>query len=152
MSELSKELGLSLDLLHGHVMPGIRHYLAAILQEGELSFSQLNALYDCFQDGSKTIAQIADAAGLSHPAASRMVDRMVQAGLMSRTEDADDRRRKAVVATDRGVDKLKAMQQVTVDAYAALLANVPETLQRRLLDVLKDVSDHLPAHPMRFEE
>jgi DNA-binding MarR family transcriptional regulator len=152
MSRLSEELGWSLDLLHGHVMPRVFQYLADVIQEGEMTFSQLNALYNSFQEGPKTIAQIAGSAGLSHPAASRMVDRLVRAGLMSRTEDASDRRRKTVVATDSGLEKLKAMQQITVDGYAMLLDDMPEALQRRLLDVLNEVAKHLPAHPMRFED
>ena len=48
------------------------------------------------------IADIAQATGLTHNAASRLVDRLVQAGYVSRAEDAHDRRQKRVELTPAG--------------------------------------------------
>jgi DNA-binding MarR family transcriptional regulator len=69
------ELDLSLSQIR------ILHVLTAVLDEASL----------------KTLA---DEIGLSLPATSRSVDALVQRGLVTRSENADDRRLKAVRATD----------------------------------------------------
>src|SRR3954451_1929733 len=69
--------------------------------ELELSISQIRILQ--LLTGpveSASLKTIADEVGLSMPAVSRSVDGMVQRGLVTRTEDAKDRRHKAIRATD----------------------------------------------------
>jgi DNA-binding MarR family transcriptional regulator len=66
----------------------------------ELSISQIRMLH--LLTGpleTASLKTIADEVGLSMPAVSRSVDALVQRGLVTRTEDAKDRRHKAVRAT-----------------------------------------------------
>ena len=63
------------------------------------------------------IADIAQATGLTHNAASRLVDRLVQAGYVSRAEDAHDRRQKRVELTPAGHALPVGLHTATIDAY-----------------------------------
>src|SRR5690348_18450216 len=59
--------------------------------------------------GSKepaTLNEVASAVGRGAPAASRAVDALVRAGLVERTQDANNRRRLALRLTDQGREEL----------------------------------------------
>jgi len=55
-----------------------------------LSMSQLGALFRLYHTGFCGVSDIGDHLSVSHAAASQMVDRMVQQGLLERAEDLDD--------------------------------------------------------------
>lgn len=59
----------------------------------DLTIGQLKALFVLFHSGPTPIGQLGAALGLGRPAASLMVDALVQRGLVDRHEDPTDRRR-----------------------------------------------------------
>lgn len=67
-----------------------------------LSFSQINILMRLFHGGSAGVSEIGDQLGVTNPAASQAVDRLVQLGLIERTEDPEDRRAKRLALTQKG--------------------------------------------------
>lgn len=141
-------LGWMLDHLHGLVAAHVFQHMATALHGDDMSFSQLNAIYRLYRNGSQTIAQIAAGADLSHTAASRMVDRLVQAGIVERNEDPANRRQKRVELTGAGVSRLSDLQALTAGSYAELLNQIPEPVLHRFGEVLEEVRSHLPVHPM----
>lgn len=145
-------LGWSLDLLHGLAEAQVFQHLAGRLHGGDISFSQLNALYRLYRDGPQTIAEVAKSADLSPTAASRMVERLVQAGLVTRREGLSDRRQKRVELTSSGRDWLMSMQRFTAETYAGLLAKVPAQIRDRLAEVLIEMRPFLPQHPFELGE
>src|SRR5579862_4079279 len=58
----------------------------------DLTIGQLKALMALSVRGDQTISEVAAHFGIGKPAASIMVDRLVQLGFARRTEDAIDRR------------------------------------------------------------
>jgi DNA-binding MarR family transcriptional regulator len=66
---------------------------APIWAELDISVAQLKVLLALATEGPATIGQVADALTISLPTASHLVERLVQAGLVERTEDPRDRRR-----------------------------------------------------------
>ncbi len=78
----------------------------AFCKENGFSVSQLGALFHIYREGSSGVAGIGDELGVTSAAASQMLDRMVQEGLISRSEDPHDRRGKRILLTTKGQDFL----------------------------------------------
>ena len=65
------------------------------MEKSNLSFSQVNVLMRLFHSADCGVSEIGEEMGITNPAASQAVDRLVQMGLIERTEDPDDRRSKS---------------------------------------------------------
>jgi DNA-binding MarR family transcriptional regulator len=72
------------------------------MDETGLSFSQINILMRLLHGGSTGVSEIGAQLGVTNAAASQAVERMVQAGLIERTEDTQDRRAKKLALTPKG--------------------------------------------------
>jgi DNA-binding MarR family transcriptional regulator len=72
------------------------------MDETGLSFSQINILMRLNHAGNSGVSEIGDQLGITNAAASQAVDRLVQLGLIKRTEDPDDRRAKKLALTPDG--------------------------------------------------
>ena len=98
--QLSRHLyGFVKYVLHAHG----DDYVKAV-GELELSLTQLRALHLLVDDlDEASLKDLADRLELSLPAVSRAIDGLVQRDLVTRTEDAADRRMKRVRATSEAV-------------------------------------------------
>jgi DNA-binding MarR family transcriptional regulator len=67
-----------------------------------LSFSQINILMRMVHRGSTSVSEVGEQLGVTNAAASQAVDRLVQLGLIIRTEDPEDRRAKQLALTQKG--------------------------------------------------
>lgn len=72
---------------------------------------------------------------ISHSAASRVVDRLVQGGYLNRTENPEDRRQKQLALTDQGSFLMKDIERKFTRGIEILAArlSVEEQEQFRLL-------------------
>jgi DNA-binding MarR family transcriptional regulator len=67
-----------------------------------LSFSQISILMRLVHGGNAGVSEIGGQLGVTNAAASQAVDRLVQLGLIERTEDPEDRRAKRLALTQKG--------------------------------------------------
>jgi DNA-binding MarR family transcriptional regulator len=67
-----------------------------------LSFSQISILMRLVHGGNAGVTEIGGQLGVTNAAASQAVDRLVQLGLIERTEDPKDRRAKRLALTQKG--------------------------------------------------
>ena len=67
-----------------------------------ISMSQMGALRHIHHRGNCNISDISEEMGISNAASSQMLDRLVQMGFISRTEDPQDRRNKQLEVTETG--------------------------------------------------
>jgi DNA-binding MarR family transcriptional regulator len=72
------------------------------MDDSGLSFSQVNTLMRLHFTGEADVTSIASQLGVSNAAASQLVDRLVQMGLIQRAEDVQDRRIKRLALTPAG--------------------------------------------------
>ena len=93
----------------------------------DLTMAQLKAVFVVAQDGPLTVSAIAEALGTGRPAASNVIDRLVQLVLVTRTEDATDRRRTNVQLTDAGSELVERLQRSGRAALAGWLDMLDET-------------------------
>jgi len=78
------------------------HDFKSFMDETGLSPSQVNALMRLYYSGVCGVSEIGEHTGISLAAASQMVERLVQMGLLARSEDPADRRAKQLTLTAQG--------------------------------------------------
>jgi len=89
-----------------------------------LSTSQANALMRLYHSGACGVSDIGDHVGISNAAASQMIDRLVQMGLVERKEHLDDRRVRHLTLTEKGC----ALAEKGVEAHSRWMKNLTEVL------------------------
>jgi len=105
---------------------------------GLVQFKTLVALAGNVDGAQAPVKEIAEQLGMSVPSASRSVDELVKRGLVSRTEDPEDRRVRRVALTPAGrelVDEVMAARVAGLERFASTLTS-PE---RRKLEAAVDV-------------
>ncbi|MDO4246573.1 MAG: MarR family transcriptional regulator [Deinococcus sp.] len=123
--EAAAELGRTLKQFHRHISSEVTHEMQAELTELDLSFSQMAALHQLRGAGAMTVTQLAERIRLSLPASSHLVERLVQRGLVHRTENPDNRREKLVELSAAGVGVLEGMDSAFSKAYINVFAVLP---------------------------
>ncbi len=101
-------------------------------KEHRLSMSQVGALFQLGHRGISGVSDIGDNLGVTSAAASQMIDRLVQQGLIVRNEDPTDRRAKQIALTRRGRqfirDTMNARKQWFVSLANSMTAKERETV------------------------
>ena len=77
------------------------------MDPNELTITQFSALATVVRSGPLGIGQLAEIEGLPSPAATRLADKLEQAGLVARRRNPVDRRGVQLVATERGTELLE---------------------------------------------
>jgi len=87
----------------------------------EITMGQCKAAMFLAHQGPMTIGQLACALRTGQPAASILVDRLVQLGLVQRTEDPADRRRTFVQLSSAGQEVVDSFHRYRVDFLSELI-------------------------------
>ena len=96
-----------------------------LMQETGLSMAQLSTLMRLSHGGACGVSHLGDRLGVTAAAASKMIERLVQQGLLAREEDLADRRVRNVTITPAGT----AIVQQAIAARQAWLADLTNLLQ-----------------------
>lgn len=106
------------------------HRMARFMKDAGLRFGQYGVLSMLAMHGANTVGSIAKLLSVSNPAASQMLDRLYQMGIIERFEDDSDRRQRRYELTDQGHALLKMAAEYrlgwTTEFQAAL---TPEELK-----------------------
>jgi DNA-binding MarR family transcriptional regulator len=78
------------------------HNFMLFAKEKNLSMAQINALFRLNHKGACGVSDLGDDLGVTSAAASQLLERLVQQGLVARSEDPLDRRNKRIVLTEAG--------------------------------------------------
>ncbi|MGD8456686.1 MAG: MarR family transcriptional regulator [Anaerolineales bacterium] len=117
-------------------MKNSAHNLIHIARESGLSRSQLGTLFHLFHTGSTGVTDLGNHLGVTSAATSQMLDRLVQQGLILRSEDPTDRRVKQIDLTDKGLqiihNCIQARQSWLLDLADTLSAHEKEQIARGL--------------------
>jgi DNA-binding MarR family transcriptional regulator len=120
VNDLAITLRAWAEVFMRHSMRDLRE---ATRQTG-LSMSQISAMLRIYRCGVCGVSDIGDDLGVTSAAASQMVDRLVNQGLLERSEDPLDRRNKPLKLTSQGqaavCEMLDARQRWLEDLTAAL--------------------------------
>ena len=115
----------------------------ALMNEAGLTMAQMVALYVLDYAGPQSVTAVASFLNLSPAATSHLVDRLVVAGFVGRTEDQVDRRQKRVAITPAGRALAARVHQERAREFASALALVTPELQRQFARILGRVVEEL---------
>lgn len=116
-----------------------------ILHAAKLTAPHLAVLE--FVRDPRTVSEMAAHIGLSLPATSQMVQKLVQRRLVRRSEGATDRRERAVTLTSRGAALLTSIAEARSARFDASLAALPASVAARLAAALTEAVEALDCQP-----
>lgn len=126
------------------------HSLMLHAKETGLSMVQFGALMRIHRQGAPAVSDISQQMGVTNAATSQMLERLVQQGLISRSEDPHDRRAKQIALTPHGQAVLDAglqARQKWLDDLAELLTPAEQDQIAAALQLLADKAAQLEAVP-----
>ncbi len=113
-------------------------------RESGLSISHFAAIFHLYRNGSCGVTEIGEQLGVTSAAASQMLERLVQQGVVLRTEDPKDRRVKRIVLTDKGrrilEEAIRARQSWLEELAHSLSDSEKETVTSALTLLIGRVS------------
>jgi DNA-binding MarR family transcriptional regulator len=104
-----------------------------------LSMSQVGALFHVRREGGSGVTDLGNHLGVTSAAASQILERLVQQGLILRTEDPLDRRQKQLLLTEKGARILQESihaRQGWVDELSNTLSSSEKELVIEALNIL----------------
>ncbi len=111
--------------------------------------SQVGALFQIYH-GRSNVSDLGEGLGITHAAASQMLERLVQQKLILRTEDPQDRRVKQLVLTDKGCrimdESIRARQGWLDDLVSGLSASQKELIAAAV-KILIEKTNELEQQP-----
>ena len=126
--------------LHEWMTVFMRHSMHNFMQhvrEGGYSMSQISALFQIRRESGCGVTDLGDHLGITSAAASQMLERLVQQGLILRSEDPLDRRVKQLFLTEDG----QKIVQESIHARQGWLDSLTGTLssaeQEQVIAALK---------------
>ena len=136
----SDPLALALQEWIGSFMRSSMRSLILYSKENGLSMSQIGALFQIYH-GKSNVSDLGEGLGITHAAASQMLERLVQQKLILRTEDPNDRRVKQLVLTDKGCrimeESVRARQGWLDDLVSGLSAGQEEQIAAAVKILIK---------------
>ncbi|WP_044252327.1 MarR family winged helix-turn-helix transcriptional regulator [Rhodopirellula sp. SWK7] len=135
---IEQEVGLSImrtsDLIENRI--------ARLLREHGLTMSQYNVLRILRGEGKPMpCLEVADRMIQVAPAITRVVDQLLKAKLIVKTQSESDRRVFLIDLTPAAKRTLKAVDGPLLDLHAALMANVPKKSLKLLIEILDQTRD-----------
>lgn len=86
---------------------------------------------------------LAEETGLEGPSMVRLMDLLVEEGLVTRVEDSSDRRAKIVSLTPAGEDRVRAIREIIDPMREEFIAGVPPADLHLAVEVLRQVQARL---------
>jgi DNA-binding MarR family transcriptional regulator len=140
-----------IDEMMSHIHRRSADDTLAVMNEAGLTMAQMVALHLLTHLGPISVSSIAACLNLSPPATSHLVDRMVVAGLVGRSEDPVDRRHKRIVITDKGRELIESTHEKRTREFTRVLSSLSSEVQTQFGRLLSRVVDELKVLPDREE-
>ncbi len=151
MASSHEDLAAMMLRVLGRLMHQWMHTARGMLRERGLSWAQMMVLRQLLYRGPCTVSEVARHLGVTRAAASQVVDRLVEQGLVAREEDPRDRRQKRITLSQEGRtlmdEATQAHRRWTQDLLASLTPQEREQV-RQALQVLEAALERqvLPPH------
>ena len=99
-----------------------------------MSITEAHALGELHAEGALTQQQLADALRLQKSTVSRLIDQLVDAGLVTRAPNPKDRRSHLIGLTSSGTARARRLETARRDLFERLLAEVLPEERQRIID------------------
>ena len=145
------DLAVLLEEMMSHIHRRSADDTLAVMNEAGLTMAQMVAMHLLMHLGPISVSSIAACLKLSPPATSHLVDRLVVAGLVGRSEDPIDRRHKRIVITDEGRELIESTHEERTREFTRVLSRLSSEVQSQFRHALARVVDELKVLPDREE-
>jgi DNA-binding MarR family transcriptional regulator len=125
----------------------MRHLLAHARRKpswSELTYQQYNVMRIVAGEGPTAQAEIARRLLVSAPVVTRLASALVEAGLVERGDDPDDRRSVILHLTEEGTRRVTAMRKDLLRSAGELLEPLPVEQRSAIADALEQLEVLLP--------
>ncbi|RLD97026.1 MAG: hypothetical protein DRJ13_12895 [Bacteroidetes bacterium] len=122
-----------MGLIMHRSMRGYMHYA----REKGLSRSMIGTLFHLIHRDHTGVTDLSEHLGVSSAAASQMLERLVEEGLIQRSENPDDRRMKQIILTDEGHRVIKETIDARLGWLEELTANFSEEEKEQITSALE---------------
>jgi DNA-binding MarR family transcriptional regulator len=140
-----------IDEMMSHIHRRSADDTLAVMNEAGLTMAQMVTLMLLEKLCPLSVSSVAVCIKLSRAAASHMVDRLVMAGLVARSEDPIDRRHKRVAITPAGRELINRTRDQRTREFTRILSRLSGEVQTQFGRVLARVLDELQNLPDREE-
>lgn len=124
-----------------------------ILDEGFLgqqySLPEIRVLFEVAGDSSTTATSLADYLRMDPGYVSRILTKLLDQGLLQRTPDPEDRRRKQLTLTPSGKTRLGSLDSVARENLQQLLKPLPPDQQDELISAMQRIRQLLESDKQR---
>ena len=135
------------------LMPAIgRGLYATVMDDPEitgLTLSQVKALIYLYNNGERSMSELAQGLAVSLPSASELVDRLIDRGLVGKTIDPSDRRRVLIALSDPAIAYGRRIHDLRRAQARAALSAMSEGEQACFLDSIRALAAALEPGAVR---
>jgi len=139
--EFRKESAEYLEILADLVVEILKKSAESALSDENIPQDLTRSLVECLQyvylHGDSTLKQISYGLGISTPAASQLVDRLVKKGLAERKESENDRRNMLVIVTESGINTITSIRKQKTQWFCEVLGRMNAAERESLTEGLE---------------
>lgn len=140
--------GQMMGLIHGR----FANESLALIHETGMTLPQLVALHILHHRGPGSMGFLSTALSLSASTTSHLVDKLVEKGMVMRTEDPEDRRQKRIELSPYGFSLIDRLNAARTEEFNLAFASLDPQLQQTLVGVFEQVVGELRrTHPLNQE-
>jgi DNA-binding MarR family transcriptional regulator len=125
---------------HWAIMQALQMSTRPEWMELDLTMAQIKTLFVLFHTPAAPIRTVADYLGIGRPTASHLVEKLVRAGLVQRSEGVPDRRFTLAGLTAQGEDLVVRLYQGGEEQYRVWVSQLGEADRAALLQGLRALS------------
>jgi DNA-binding MarR family transcriptional regulator len=133
VSDLKKHVGFWMRFVSNHVS----HVFARRLLESEVTVAEWVVMREMYGREEMAPSELAELTGMTRGAASKLVDRLVGKGLMTRKDRTDDRRFQEIALTSAGRKMIPALAAAADENDEEFFAPLTKGEREKLLTTLK---------------
>ena len=123
------------------------HSLNQFIRAEDLSMPQFGILMRLYHGEVCGISEISRHSGVTNAAVSQLIDRLVEKGLIERSEDPIDRRAKKIILTTKGRELVEAGAKQRVKLVENLAARLSDEQQDAILRTFPEMIKALKDLP-----
>lgn len=147
VSELTSHIGYWMRLVSNNVS----HSFARKLDSSNITVAEWVILREMYRDNDTTSpSKVAELTGLSRGAISKLIDRLLRKGLVTREEATGDRRYQNITMTTKSISLIPELVALADENDETFFSVLTESERQTLLTVLKKLAKHhqMLRHPI----
>lgn len=126
-------------LTASRIMKRTRHLGQDTFEDYDITGPQMFAMWQLRDASPMTMGELAEGLSVTHGVATRMVDRLIEKGMVERTRDDGDRRVVRVSLTKLGATVTEDAVAQAIDVVRDVFRDVPQSDREEYLSLLKRI-------------